>query len=64
MSRRKNDFPQWFKMAITILPVSGFVGVLAAVAFGVSVSPLLFTPLVLLTGAIIAQVLGLVPKRE
>ena len=61
MSRKNKEFPVWFKMVITALPVLGFCGVLVAVSFGVSVSPMIFTPLVLLTATIIAKVLGLAP---
>jgi len=60
---KKKEFPIWFKMAITILPVSGFCVVAASVACGVSVSPFVFTPLAALTAKIVAEVLGVPPFK-
>lgn len=59
----KQEFPVWFKMSISILPVFGFCGVLFAIASGVSVSPYIFTPLAALTANIVADVLGVPPFR-
>jgi len=61
--RRKKDFPVWFKMAISLLPILGFCVVVTAVAMGVSVSPFIFTPLAALTAKIVAEVLGVPPFR-
>ena len=61
--KRKKEFPVWFKMAISILPVLGFCGVLVAVSVGVAVSPFVFTPLAALTAKIVAEVLGVPPFR-
>ena len=61
--KRKKDFPVWFKMAISILPVLGFCVVLVSVSVGVAVSPFVFTPLAALTAKIVAEVLGVPPFR-
>ena len=60
---KKREFPIWFKMIVSILPVIGFCGVLVSVALGVAVSPFIFTPLAALTAKIVAEVLGVPPFR-